>query len=87
MRLLIIGAAAAATLFALLPASAQVVIQTPGVGVAVGDGYHRDRSYHRARVYHRERDWRRHRADCRVVKVRTRLPNGNVVIKTRRTCY
>lgn len=30
--------------------------------------------------------WRRHRADCRIVKVKTRLPNGNVIIKTRRHC-
>jgi hypothetical protein len=29
---------------------------------------------------------KRHHADCRVVKVRTRLPNGNVIVKTRRSC-
>jgi pyrimidine deaminase RibD-like protein len=31
-------------------------------------------------------NWRRHHNECRVVKVRTRLPNGNVIIKTRRSC-
>ncbi len=30
--------------------------------------------------------WRHHYAACRVVKVRTTLPNGNVLVKTRRTC-
>ena len=29
---------------------------------------------------------KRHHADCRVVKVKTRLPNGNVLVKTRRSC-
>ena len=29
---------------------------------------------------------KRHHADCRVVKVRMRLPNGNVIVKTRRSC-
>jgi hypothetical protein len=33
-----------------------------------------------------DRDWRRHHADCRVVRVRTRLANGNVIIRTRRSC-
>ncbi|MGN6570875.1 MAG: hypothetical protein ACTHLO_05625 [Pseudolabrys sp.] len=28
----------------------------------------------------------RHHADCRVVKVKKRLPNGNVIVKTRRSC-
>ena len=32
------------------------------------------------------RDVHRHHADCRVVKVKTRLPNGNVIVKTRRSC-
>jgi hypothetical protein len=30
--------------------------------------------------------WRHHHAECRVVRVKTRLPNGNVVVKTRRDC-
>jgi hypothetical protein len=29
---------------------------------------------------------KRHHADCRVVKIKKRLPNGNVIIKTRRSC-
>jgi hypothetical protein len=29
---------------------------------------------------------KRHHAECRVVKTRTRLPNGNVIVKTRRSC-
>jgi hypothetical protein len=29
---------------------------------------------------------KRHHSDCRVVKVKTRLPNGNVIVKTRRSC-
>src|SRR6185312_9179915 len=37
-------------------------------------------------VIHHDRDWHRHHADCRVVKVKKRLPNGNVIVKTRRSC-
>jgi hypothetical protein len=29
---------------------------------------------------------KRHHADCRVVKVKKHLPNGNVIVKTRRSC-
>ena len=72
MKVLVIAAAAAATLFATLPASAEVVVRERGDAVVVGHGHHYG--------------WRRHHAECRVVKVRTRLPNGNVIIKTRRTC-
>ena len=79
MKLLLIGAAIGATLLCALPAAAQVVVRTPGVGVVVGDG---DRDGYR----HRDRSWRRHRAECRTVRTRTRLPNGNVIIKTRRVC-
>lgn len=71
MKLLIIGAAIAAT-FAVLPASAEVVVRGPGAAVVVRDGHHQG--------------WRRHHAECRVVKTRTRLPNGNVIVKTRRSC-
>lgn len=78
MKLLVIAAAAAATFFAALPASAEVVVRSPGAAVVVGGDRHYDRGYHYG--------WRRHHAECRVTKVRTRLPNGNVIIKTRRTC-
>lgn len=77
MKLLLIGAAVAATLLTALPATAQIVVRTPGVGVVVGDG-HRD--------YRRNRVVRRHRAECRTVRTRTRLPNGNVIVKTRTVC-
>ena len=44
MKLLVIGAAAAATLFAALPAAAEVVVRGPGAAVVIGDGYrHYDR--------------------------------------------
>ena len=29
---------------------------------------------------------KRHHADCRVVQVKKHLPNGNVIVKTRRSC-
>jgi hypothetical protein len=72
MKLLIIGAAAAATLFAAMPAFAEVVVRGPGAGVTVHEGNHLG--------------WRRHHAECRVVKVKTRRPDGSIVIRTRRTC-
>lgn len=72
----LIGAVIAATVIGSLPASAQVVIRDRGDRVVVRK--HVDRGHHYG--------WRNHHADCRVVKVRTRLPNGNVIIKTRRTC-
>jgi hypothetical protein len=30
--------------------------------------------------------WRDNYAECRTVRVRTHLPNGNVIVKTRHTC-
>jgi hypothetical protein len=30
--------------------------------------------------------WRNHRAECQMVRVRTRLPNGDVIVKTRSSC-
>jgi len=76
MKLLVIGAALAATFAAALPAAAQVVIREGGDRVVVRK--HVDRGHHYG--------WRRHRAECRVVKVRTRHANGTVVVKTRRVC-
>jgi hypothetical protein len=82
MKLLILGAVIATTVLGALPASAQIVIQERGARserVVV----HSDRGRHEGR---RHDGWRRHAADCRVVRVKTRLPNGNVIIKTRRSC-
>lgn len=33
-----------------------------------------------------KRDHHRHHRDCRTVRTRTRLPNGHVIIKSRRVC-
>ena len=76
MRLLILGATMGAAILGAVPASAEVVIRDRDDGVVVRR--HVDRGYHYG--------WRRHHAECRVVRVRTTLPNGNVIIKTRRTC-
>ena len=78
MKLLVLGAVLAATVMGALPASAQVVIQERGGRDGVVVREHMDRGRHEG--------WRRHHADCRVVRVKTRLPNGNVIIKTRRSC-
>jgi hypothetical protein len=72
MRMVVVAAAVATMLAGAIPASAQVRDRD-----AVGHR-HVDRGHHYG--------WYKHRADCRVVKVRTRLPNGNVIIKTRRSC-
>ena len=76
MKILVLSAAIAATVIGALPASAEVVVREGGNRVVVGQ--HHD--------YGRHEGWRRHHADCRVVRVKTRLPNGNVIIKTRRSC-
>lgn len=77
MKFLVIGAAAAAALFTALPASAQVEVRGPGASIVVGDGY---------RHGYRERHWRHSYAECRTVRTKTRLPNGDVIVKTRRVC-
>jgi hypothetical protein len=64
-----------ATVLGVLPASAQGMMRDRDDGVVVR---HMDRDH--------DRDWRRHHADCRVVRVRTRLPNGNVIVRSQRTC-
>ena len=81
MKILVLGAVIAATVIGALPASAQVVVHERGDRVVVRE--HRDEGRHEG---WRHNDWRRHHADCRVVRVKTRLPNGNVIIKTRRSC-
>jgi hypothetical protein len=83
MRLLVLSAAIAATVLGALPASAQVVVQERGDRDRVVVREHSDRGRDEGR---RHDGWRRSNADCRVVRVKTRLPNGNVIIKTRRSC-
>ena len=75
MRMVVVAAAVATIVAGAIPASAQVVVRDRD---AVAHR-HVDRGHHYG--------WYKHRADCRVAKVRTRLPNGNVIIKTRRSCY
>jgi hypothetical protein len=75
MRLVVLAAAVGTMLVGAGPASAEVVIHERG-NVAVHR--HVDRGHHYG--------WYKHRAECRTVRVRTRLPNGNVIIKTRRSC-
>jgi hypothetical protein len=81
MKILVLGSVIAATVIGALPASAQVVVREGGSRVVVGE--HHDNGRHEG---WRHEGWRRHHADCRVVRVKTRLPNGNVIIKTRRSC-
>ena len=73
MRLFVMSAVIGATVLGALPASAQGMMRDRDDGVVVR---HMDRDH----------DWRRHHADCRVVRVRTRLANGNVIVRTRRSC-
>jgi hypothetical protein len=47
----------------------------------------RDRVVVREHVDHGHHyGWRHNHAECRTVRVRTHLPNGNVIVKTRHTC-
>ena len=78
MKFLVLSAAIAATVLGVLPASAQIVVQERSGGDRVVVRQHSDSGRHNG--------WRRHRNECRVVKTKTRLPNGNVIIKTRRSC-
>jgi hypothetical protein len=75
MRMVVLCAAVGMALASVVPASAQVVIRDRN-DVVVRE--HVDRGHHYG--------WYRHHAECRVVKVRTRLPNGDVIVKTRRSC-
>ena len=86
MRHILLTAAIGATLLSAVPALADsVTIHAGDNGVAVraGGGYHH-RTYRHHDYY--STGWRRHYAGCRTVRVRTILPSGNVVVKTRRTC-
>jgi hypothetical protein len=75
MRLVVACAAAAGVLASAIPASAQVVVRDRD-DVVVRE--HVDHGHHYG--------WWRHHAECRTVRVRTQLPNGNVIVKTRRSC-
>ena len=76
MKSVVLGAAVAVTLTAIVPASAQVTVRDRE-DVIIRDHEH---------GWNRHRSWYRDRAECRTMRVRTRLPNGKVVIKIRRSC-
>jgi hypothetical protein len=83
MRKLLFATAAAAALFAAIPASAQVVYgdREPGVGVQVGPfGLGVGPRY----------GWRGHaydRYDCPLVRERIVTPGGRVIFRMHRACY
>lgn len=74
MKAVIMSAAIGALVLAALPASAEVVVRGTHHGVVVK---HVNNGHHYG--------WRNHH-HCRTVRVKTRLPNGNVIIKTRQRC-
>jgi hypothetical protein len=90
MKRLLVGAAAAAMLFAAAPANAQVYlgadpggvgVQVGPVGVGVGPAYWDSHWHHR--------HWRNHYAyepDCRTIRTRIVTRHGNVIWRTRRVC-
>jgi len=85
MRMLLFSAAAAVTLFAAVPANAQVYVgadpwgagvQVGPFGVGVGDwryrhGWRGDYGYY---------------GDCRIVRERVVTPYGNVIYQSQRVC-
>ena len=75
MRMVVLCAAVGGVFASAIPVSAQVVVRDRD-DVVVRE--HVDRGHHYG--------WWRHRAECRTVRVRTQLPNGNVIVKTRRSC-
>ena len=75
MRLVVLGTAVGIALACAAPASAEVVVRDRD-NVVVRE--HVDHGHHYG--------WYRHHAECRTAKVRTRLPNGDVIVKTRRSC-
>jgi hypothetical protein len=76
MQSVVVGAVIAATLVAAIPVSAQVVVRDRE-DVIIRDHEHGS-NHHRG--------WYRDHAECRTMRVRTHLPNGKIVIKTRRSC-
>lgn len=75
MRMVVLTAAVGTMLASAAPVSAQVVVRDRNDAMV---REHVDHGHHYG--------WYRHRAECREVKVRTRLPNGDVIVKTRRSC-
>jgi len=76
MKSVVLGAAVAVTLTAAVPASPQVTVRDRE------DAIIRDHEHGR----NRHRSWYGEHAECRTMRVRTQLPNGKLVIKTRRSC-
>jgi hypothetical protein len=74
VKFLVLGTAMSALLLASLPAAAEVAVRERDNGMVV----RHDRGHHYG--------WRNHRAECQTVRVRTRLPNGDVIFKTRSSC-
>jgi hypothetical protein len=87
MRKLAIGIVAAGTLVAaatIVPASAQVRFEGPGIGLRIGPdhpGY-----YHYGWDRGRHYGWRHRDRNCRTVTVRERQWDGTVVVRTRERC-
>ena len=75
MKMVVVGAAVVGMLAGVVPVSAEVVVHDRD-NVVVRE--HVDHDHHHG--------WWRSHAECRTVRVRTQLPNGNVVVKTRRSC-
>jgi hypothetical protein len=82
MKKLVIGTLAAGALLAATPAMAQVWVDGPGVGVRIGSDHPGYRHYGWDNGHHY--GWRNR--GCRTVTVRERMPNGNVVVRTRERC-
>ena len=76
MRSIVLGVAMATLLATVVPVSAQVVARDRE-DVIIRDHEH---------GWKRHRGWYRDHAECRTMRVRTELPNGKIVIKTRRSC-
>ncbi len=75
MKMVVLSAAVGAILAGAGPVSAQVSVRD------------RDDVVVREHVDHGNHyGWYRHHAECSTVRVRKQLPNGNVIIKTRRSC-
>jgi Ni/Co efflux regulator RcnB len=76
MKSVVLSAAIAATVAATTPASAQATVRDRE-DVIIRDHEHN---------WNRHRNWYRAHAECRTTRVRTLLPNGKVVLNTRRIC-
>lgn len=77
MRMVVLCAAVGAVVVSAIPVSAQIVVRDRDRDdVVVGERYEHGRHH----------GWWRHHAECRTVRVRKELPNGNVIVKTRRSC-